>query len=71
MRHPRTGLFAKRAILESMLNIRPATPNDIPEILKIIRELAEHEKAQQVAVAAPRPSLMSSRVLLHVPAILC
>lgn len=54
-----------------MLNIRTATPNDIPEILKFIRELAEHEKALQVAVAAPRPSLMSSRVLLHVPAILC
>ena len=34
-----------------MLNIRPATPNDIPEILKLIRELAEYEKAPEQAVA--------------------
>ena len=27
-----------------MLNIRPATPSDIPEILKLIHELAEYEK---------------------------
>jgi len=54
-----------------MLNIRPANPDDTPEILKIIRELAEHEKALQVRAPAPRPSLMSSRVLLHLPAILC
>jgi len=54
-----------------MLTIRPATPNDIPEILRLIREVVEYEKALQVAVAAPRPSLMSSPVLLHVLAILC
>ena len=54
-----------------MLNIRTATPSDIPEILRLIREVVEYEMALQVAVAAPRPSLMSSRVLLHVPAILC
>ena len=34
-----------------MLNIRPATPNDIPEILKLIRELAEYEKLTHLAVA--------------------
>ena len=34
-----------------MLNIRPATPNDIPEILKFIRELAEYEKLADQAVA--------------------
>jgi N-acetylglutamate synthase-like GNAT family acetyltransferase len=27
-----------------MLTIRPATPEDIPEILDLIRELAEYEK---------------------------
>lgn len=36
-----------------MLNIRPATPNDIPEILKFIRELAEYEKlAHWVVITA-------------------
>jgi N-acetylglutamate synthase-like GNAT family acetyltransferase len=25
-----------------MLNMRPATPNDVPEILKLIRELAAY-----------------------------
>jgi len=34
-----------------MLNIRPAMPNDIPEISKFIRELAAFEKAPQEAVA--------------------
>ncbi len=34
-----------------MLNIRPATPIDIPEILKFIRELAEYEKLADQAVA--------------------
>lgn len=33
-----------------MLNIRPATPNDIPEILKLIRELAEYEKLAHLVV---------------------
>jgi GNAT superfamily N-acetyltransferase len=36
-----------------MLTIRPATPNDISEILKLIRELAEYEKlADHVVVTA-------------------
>jgi GNAT superfamily N-acetyltransferase len=36
-----------------MLNIRPATQNDIPEILKLIRELAEYEKlSDQVVITA-------------------
>jgi len=34
-----------------MLKIRAATPNDIPEILKFIRELAEYEKLAHQAVA--------------------
>jgi GNAT superfamily N-acetyltransferase len=33
------------------LNIRPATPADIPEILAFIRELAEYERAPEQAVA--------------------
>lgn len=33
-----------------MLNIRPATPNNIPEILKLIRELAEYEKLAHLVV---------------------
>jgi GNAT superfamily N-acetyltransferase len=33
------------------LRIRPATPNDIPEILSLIRELAEYEREPQAAVA--------------------
>ena len=34
-----------------MLNIRPAVPGDIPEILAFIRELAEYEREPQAAVA--------------------
>ena len=34
-----------------MLTIRPATPDDIPEILAFIRELAEYEREPQSAVA--------------------
>ena len=34
-----------------MLNIRPATPDDIPEILAFIRELAEYEREPASAVA--------------------
>jgi len=33
------------------LTIRPATPNDIPEILALIRELAEYEREPGSAVA--------------------
>jgi GNAT superfamily N-acetyltransferase len=33
------------------LRIRPATPDDIPEILSLIRELAEYEREPQSAVA--------------------
>jgi GNAT superfamily N-acetyltransferase len=33
-----------------MLTIRPATPNDIPETLKLIRELAEYEKLAHLVV---------------------
>jgi GNAT superfamily N-acetyltransferase len=36
-----------------MLNIRNANPNDIPLILRFIRELAEYEKAPEQAVATP------------------
>jgi GNAT superfamily N-acetyltransferase len=35
----------------SELNIRPATPDDIPEILAFIRELADYEREPQSAVA--------------------
>jgi GNAT superfamily N-acetyltransferase len=34
-----------------MLNIRKATPDDIPLILELIRELAEYERAPEEAVA--------------------
>ena len=34
-----------------MLNIRPATPDDIPTILDFIRALAEYEREPQAAVA--------------------
>jgi len=34
-----------------MLNIRPATPADIPEILAFIRELADYEREPAAAVA--------------------
>jgi GNAT superfamily N-acetyltransferase len=33
------------------LEIRPATPGDIPEILALIRELAEYEREPQAALA--------------------
>ncbi len=33
------------------LNIRPAVPDDIPQILAFIRELAEYEREPQAAVA--------------------
>ncbi len=36
-----------------MLNIRPATPADIPEILAFIRELAEYEHEPESAQATP------------------
>jgi GNAT superfamily N-acetyltransferase len=34
-----------------MLNIRPATPEDIPLILQFIRDLAEYERQPEAAVA--------------------
>ncbi len=36
-----------------MLNIRSATPDDIPEILVFIRELADYEREPAAAVATP------------------
>jgi len=36
-----------------MLNIRKATPRDIPLILEFIRELAEYERMLEQAVATP------------------
>jgi len=38
---------------KSLLNIRPATPADIPLILDLIRDLAEYERAPDAAVATP------------------
>lgn len=35
----------------AQLLIRPATPDDVPEMLAFIRELAEYERAPQAAVA--------------------
>ncbi len=35
------------------LSIRPATPADIPLILRFVRELAEYEREPQAAVATP------------------
>jgi GNAT superfamily N-acetyltransferase len=40
-----------------MLNIRPATPDDVPEILAFIRELAEYERQPQ-AVEATEADLL-------------
>ena len=37
----------------SMLNIRKATPDDIPLILEFIRQLAQYERAPEEAVATP------------------
>jgi ribosomal protein S18 acetylase RimI-like enzyme len=37
----------------SHLTLRPATPDDIPEILRLIRELAEYEKEPESAKATP------------------
>ena len=36
-----------------MINIRPAVPSDIPEILAFIRELAEYEREPASAIATP------------------
>ncbi len=36
---------------ESILTIRPATPHDIPTILRFIRELAEYEREPHAVVA--------------------
>lgn len=36
---------------ESMLNIRPATPSDVPTILTFIRELAEYEREPHAVLA--------------------
>jgi GNAT superfamily N-acetyltransferase len=40
-----------------MLSIRPATPQDIPLILALIRELAEYERAPEQAIARPEDLL--------------
>ena len=40
-----------------MLNIRKATPHDIPLILEFIRELAEYERMLDQAVATPEDLL--------------
>ncbi len=40
-----------------MLNIRPATRDDIPVILQFIRDLAEYERDPQAAVATPEDLL--------------
>jgi GNAT superfamily N-acetyltransferase len=39
------------------LNLRPATPADVPLILEFIRELAEYERAPGQAVAQPQDLL--------------
>ena len=39
------------AAASAALNIRPATPDDIPDILAFIRELAEYERAPEQAIA--------------------
>lgn len=52
-----------------MLNIRPAVPNDVPEILKLIRELAEYEKLAHLVVASAddlRRDGFSDRPSFHV-----
>lgn len=37
----------------SPINIRPATPQDVPLILQLIADLAEYEKAPEQAIATP------------------
>jgi GNAT superfamily N-acetyltransferase len=52
-----------------MLNIRPATPNDIPEILKFIRELAEYEKLGHLVVITAediRRDAFAERPVIHI-----
>jgi GNAT superfamily N-acetyltransferase len=52
-----------------MLNIRPATPNDITEILKLIRELAEYEKLAHLVVITAEDLMrdaFSGRPLIHI-----
>jgi len=38
---------------DNLMNIRPATPADIPEILAFIRELASYEREPASAIATP------------------
>ena len=52
-----------------MLNIRSATTNDIPEVLKLIRELAEYEKlAHWVVITAEdlRRDAFDERPIIHI-----
>ena|ERR1051325_4831565 len=48
-----------------MITIRPASPDDIPLILSLIRELAEYEKAPQEARATP--ALLSRALFPEAP----
>jgi len=62
-------MSGKWAIFKPMLNIRPAAPNDIPEILKLIRELAEYEKLADQMVATEEALLrdgFSEQPFFHV-----
>ena len=52
-----------------MLNTRPATLNDIPEILKLIREMADYEKLSHLVVITAEDMLrdgFSERPYFHV-----
>ena len=51
--HEDRGRILNLGYNSSMLNIRKATPDDIPLILEFIRELAEYERAPEEAVATP------------------
>jgi GNAT superfamily N-acetyltransferase len=55
--------FLKETMADDF-SIRPATPNDVPELLRLIRELAEYEKLADMAVgtdARMRESLFGAR----------
>jgi GNAT superfamily N-acetyltransferase len=52
-----------------MLHVRPATPDDAPEILALVRELASYERAPDAVIATERSFLehgFGERALFHV-----
>lgn len=54
---PPPGKQEKESRLKSSMHIRPATPEDVPEMLALIRELAEYEREPK-AVEATEADLL-------------